>query len=304
MSVLLVTELRRALSRRVVQVLAGLALLVVVASGLGAFLTAETESPAVRAREELLEVCARSRGLATCEVEVPTVAELESENAFSLAEDPRFELTELWPDEPGLFDVGILTMTTLLGFFLAIVLGASLVGAEYRAGTLETLLVWEPRRLRVLAAKLAAAAVVASCFYLAFQALLASALLPTAALRGVTEGADASWLGHLVTSLVRNGAIVAALGVVGGAFAVLTRNTGGAIALVAAYLIGVEAVVRNLSDRLDDWYVVPNLVLATGLVPEQFELDRSEAAAAVVLCCYLAVLVTAAAATFRTRDLG
>jgi len=304
LSALLAVELRRAFSRRFVHVLAAMALAIIVVAGFGVFLSAETEAPAAKARSELLETCQYESDVARCQAEVPTVSEIESGDIFVVSDDPRFELTELWPDEPGSFDIGILPTTTLLGFFLAIVVGASLIGAEYRAGTIETLLVWEPRRLRVVAAKLLSTAVVALLLYLTFQTLLALALLPTAVFRGVTEGADAAWLGHLVVSLLRIGAIVAALAVVGGSFAVITRNTGGAIALVFAYLIGVEVMVQSLSDGLNRWFVVPNLVLATGLIPVDFELTRSAAAATVLLLGYLATLVAVTAGLFRTRDLG
>ena len=45
-------------------------------------------------------------------------------------------------------------------YLMIIVLGASAVGAEYRAGTVTTILTWEPRRVRLLAARLGAVAIV------------------------------------------------------------------------------------------------------------------------------------------------
>ncbi len=305
MSALLDAELRRALSRRVVRIVAAIMLLIIAATGLGVFLTADTENPAVQVRRELLDLCIQSTGdVTSCEAETPTIAEIEAQGFFSISDDPRFELTELWPDDPADEENGILPTLSLLGFFVALVIGASLVGAEYRAGTMETLLTWEPRRVRVVVTKLATAAVVAFGFYLGFQVLLSLALLPTAVFRGVTEGADGAWLGHLVGSSLRTGAIVAGLAVVGGSLAMIARNTGGAIAFVFAYLIGVEIIVRNLRDGWEDWFVLPNILLVMGLTPSGVELSRSTAGAVVVLLCYLAVLVAVTTVTFRTRDLG
>jgi hypothetical protein len=66
----------------------------------------------------------------------------------------------------------VLMFTTVLFILMGLIADASFIGAEYKAGTIGTLLTWEPRRLRVLAAKLAAAAITAALVYLAFQVVL------------------------------------------------------------------------------------------------------------------------------------
>ena len=66
-------------------------------------------------------------------------------------------------------------------FFLvigAVVGGASMIGAEWRAGTFVTLLTWEPNRRRVAIAKLLACGLVATAIAVVLQVLLHRGLPP------------------------------------------------------------------------------------------------------------------------------
>jgi len=91
----------------------------------------------------------------------------------------------------------ILVAMSPVAISLGWLLGASLVGAEWHAGTMATLLTWEPRRLRVLAAKLVAAGALAFTLAVGLQLLLGAALLPAGLLRGTTQGIDSSWMRSL-----------------------------------------------------------------------------------------------------------
>ena len=57
-------------------------------------------------------------------------------------------------------------------FIIAVGIGATAVGGDYRAGTVGTPLTWEPRRLRVAGARLLATAVVAITVYLVVVGVL------------------------------------------------------------------------------------------------------------------------------------
>src|SRR5947207_5343574 len=70
-------------------------------------------------------------------------------------------------------------------------LGASFIGADWHAGTVTTSLTWEPRRVRLLMAKLVACVAVVFALVMVVQALLAGALTAAAVLRGTTEGTGA-----------------------------------------------------------------------------------------------------------------
>ena len=62
--------------------------------------------------------------------------------------DPRFHFADHPRD--------MLTAAAYIFMAVGLVLAASFVGAEWQAGTFASMLTWEPRRQRVLAAKLVA----------------------------------------------------------------------------------------------------------------------------------------------------
>ena len=95
-------------------------------------------------------------------------------------------------DLVGLPDV--LMGTSLVLVSVAWILGASSIGADWHAGHVTTILTWEPRRGRVMLAKIAASLASVFVVSLVIQALLGAALAAAAAGAGSTAGADAAWL--------------------------------------------------------------------------------------------------------------
>ena len=100
--------------------------------------------------------------------------------------DP-FQLAELHETTGDTF-LGVGAFFLLIG---AVVGGASMVGAEWRAGTFVTLLTWEPNRRRVAVAKLLACGLVATAIAVVLLALFTAAFLPATLGPGTTEGMDA-----------------------------------------------------------------------------------------------------------------
>src|SRR5439155_27264654 len=120
--------------------------------------------------------------------------------------------------------------------------GASMVGADWRAGTVGTLLTWEPRRGRVLLAKLVSVALLAAAIALVLQILFILALLPAMLGRGTTTGADAEWFRGLVAVLLRGAALVGMAAAVGAAIASLGRNTSAALGAAFGYLVVLAGI--------------------------------------------------------------
>ena len=71
--------------------------------------------------------------------------------------------------------------------------GASVAGAEWRAGTVTTVLTWEPSRLRLHAARTVSAAVLAFVIGVVLEVAFLASVLPAVLLHGTTEGTDAAW---------------------------------------------------------------------------------------------------------------
>ena len=88
---------------------------------------------------------------------------------------------------------GILKGTAFILIVLGLVIGASSVGADWQVGTMAALLTWEPRRVRIFLVR--AAVVLGSVFVLAvaLQCVLALEFAAAAALRGTTVGTGSPW---------------------------------------------------------------------------------------------------------------
>jgi hypothetical protein len=114
--------------------------------------------------------------------------------------------------------------------FLAFVIGASFVGAEFGAGSLSTQLIFEPRRVRVVAVK--AIAVGIGLAVLSTAILLYIAILQWAgsSLRGIVDGLDGSWFAARAGDVGRVAAAVALAGIAAYAITIVARRTVAAVA--------------------------------------------------------------------------
>jgi hypothetical protein len=303
---LLLVEARRALARRLVRVLILVALAVTATTGILVFANADggqarpadrlAEAQAIRRGN--IEDCARFEAdRATCEQRVPPAAVFVDEG------DDRFHLTDLWPTEasPGEED-GVLQGTAVPLIIAALLAGASVVGAEWRAGTMALLLTWEPRRVRVLGAKAVVVFVLAAAIGLALQAVFVAALVP-AALRGTTEGADADWWLSLVGGTLRIAGVTGLAALAGASLATLAGNTAGALGVAFGYLAVAENTLRGLRPRWSRWFVSDNIaVVVTGDPDATGNFARSVPGSAALVTLYVGALFLVALATFRTRD--
>lgn len=308
MSALLAVEMRRALARRLVRVLAGLALLGVALAALVTFLRTEPAGEgAARARLE----AERGRFVADCirEAEefgvVPGPGEGRIPRGLIEERCRQIATSDLFFEEPGfhLRDLDDVARNVTVPFtLLAWVLGATLIGAEWRAGTVTTLLTWEPRRVRVMAAKATAAVVLGGGLALLLYAVLLSGLLPTALLKGDAAGAGAPFARELVGVVFRSVALAAMAGAIGFALGAIGRNTALALGAGFVYLAILEGgLLGGVFPGIRQWLIVGNsLVFVTG---ESFDVaGRSVAEAGVILAAYALGAVAIATAAFRARD--
>jgi len=126
---------------------------------------------------------------------------------------------------------------------LATIVGILLVTNEYRHGTIMTTFLAEPRRVRVGAAKLAAALVAGIVLAVASIATTALVALPWAAARG--EGLHLEGqAGEAVARVLLAFALSAALGAAVGA---IIQNQVGTIIAVFVWFLIVESIIGVLS---------------------------------------------------------
>jgi len=211
-----------------------------------------------------------------------------------------FEYADLWEDNDG---QGHLLMPASLLFFGGLIAGASLIGSEWQTGSFVVFLTWEPRRVRAFLAKVAVHAGLAFVIAFALLTLFDLALLPTAALKGSTDGLTGAWFQSLATAMLRMSAITAFAAALGSALAMIGRRTALALISVFLYLFIVESLLGVWQESLRPWLLSINVaVFMTGADLRGEDFTRSTGVAGLTLLAYTMVFVLLAAAAFRRRD--
>jgi ABC-type transport system involved in multi-copper enzyme maturation permease subunit len=301
MTALLAVEWRRVLARRLVRVSVALAVLAILVGATIALLVSRDMDQAALARAQAARQAEVQRCIAGQLQGVPSEVPPQERPQFCdqhyvpPVQDRQFHYETL----PTIL-VGMSPFAISLGWLL----GASLVGAEWHAGTMAILLTWEPRRVRVLLAKLVAAGALVFTLAVGLQLLLGVALLPAGLLRGTTEGIDSSWMRSLAGVGLRVAAVSVIGAMMGFSLATIGRNTAAALGIAFGYLAIVESIIRGLRPRWQHWLLGDNIMVVITNQPQNFPLvDRSNLGAATLVACYMLTLVVMAVATFRRRDI-
>ena len=204
---------------------------------------------------------------------------------------------------------GILMGASPLLILGGLLVGASLVGAEWHAGTMTTLLTWEPRRIRVLIAKALVAAIVVVVLAILLQVVLSFVLWLVAATRGSTVETGGDWQRRVAGAILRVGGAASVASLIGLSIAMLGRNTAAALGLGFAYLGVLEGLIRGLRPAWQPWLLGDNVAVfvsghATLLGLPPHDVTRTLEAAAAVAFGYAAVLLVLAGVGFRVRDVN
>lgn len=154
-------------------------------------------------------------------------------------------------------DGSVFAMSQVAPFMgiIALALFASNVAGEFGKGTIRTLFVTQPQRLRVVAGKIIALA----SFVSAWMAVTLIGSVATGALMAPGAGVDtASWwtaegLAAIGTSYINLTAAALLPGLIGAALAALTRSSAIPISIGAAYFILGEALVSTFWKTLGEW---------------------------------------------------
>ena len=266
---LLMVEMRRALHRRLSWVLIGVALVGSAVAGVTAF--------------------ASSTGL--------DLAALEARHETHPA-----VLRHWWVAGTG---DGMLMVAAVFLVMGGLIGGASVVGAEWRAGTVTTLLTWEPRRLRLHLARAGACAVLAFVVSFALQAVYLGSFLPAALTHGSTAGADGAWLVALAAAMGRISLLTAVATTVGASLAFLGRNTTAALALAFAWMAIGENLVRTQLADLQPYLLGENTSLTVTWRPlRDVAFTRGPVVAAMTLVAYGVGLAAVSALRFHRSDVA
>jgi hypothetical protein len=246
MAALLLAELRRITTRRLVRVTVLLTVVGIAFGGLAAYAFSGSLSEAAYqqrveeakerqiAFDEQVETCLRDHGFRG---DGPVPEEIAEEcfpdNGPAGVDDPRFTRNRL---EGILY--GVSGALAVVGWAL----GASLVGAEFASRGMTTLLTWETRRARVFAAKTAAAVGAMAVFAFFALGLVVAAMWPALALHGAPLQPDDPSLWSLAGIVARAVALTAITSAMGLAIATIGRNTAVALGAGFAYIIVLENI--------------------------------------------------------------
>jgi len=298
---LLVSEFRRALSRRLVRLLVLIAVAGILTAGVVVFLRS-SRAPGTRV----------VRGPGHFVNGVCQPIQVQEGEPFKFAPGEQFCPAEHRVPTTRSFELARLSdrehvsesfLLALAGplIFAALLAAASMIAVEWRFNTMAVLLTWEPRRLRVLFAKLVAAVVLSFAIALFLQALLGIALAPAAIWHGTTAGLNGGWYRTALWLGTRIASVTALFAVVGFALGSIGRNTTMAMGSAFAYMIAIEAALRAARPKWEGWFITHNVaIIING--SRGAEGRHGLATAALILLLYAAVLTTAATALFIRRD--
>lgn len=197
---------------------------------------------------------------------------------------------------------------------MAVVLGGSFVGAEYRSGTMENLLLWEPRRWRVITTKYAAGFVSSAVVKIIIMAFFAGLLLLLAQFRGTYVGVDGRFWFDLLLAIGRASLMSGCFFILAMAIATLAKNTTAAVVALLGWFVVSNILIELLARQVRQFELFSNAgaFVTLGDVgryvgsgdQRQLVLSHGPWMAGLVVAIWAAIPGLVALLVFRRRDIS
>lgn len=311
---LLASELRRFGSRRACVLLLVLgAVLAVVLVGANIFDRRPVDGAEFQAAVQQAEAEAESKGFQRFYQDC-----LEHPRRFG----PRMDCEDTLPRAEDFLDRQVLDPLPLIAdlilpiaaalVFVALLAGTTFVGAEFSSGSMSNVLLFEPRRWRVWAAKLGATAlVVGAAATVVVTICLGAVVLFGQAWTDATLS-DTQWA-YLAYRAARIVVLTTAAGVLGAAMTAALRSTIATVGIAVGYLVVGEAILRGVAANLTIPWLASNHVIAflqgryvlriysEDVRPDVFRFTLQESA--IYLGVAMAVVLVGSYVVFRRRDI-
>jgi ABC-2 type transport system permease protein len=213
---------------------------------------------------------------------------------------------------------GVLTGASYQVLFLAFLVGATFTAAEVSTGSLGNWLTFEPRRTRVYASKLLAAAVGVLPVTAVLLAAVVAGTWGIAGSFGLAEGMTARHWSDTGATALRILALAALVAAVAAALGFLLRHTAAVLGVAVGYVVVVELMLQGFLGRFQPWMVVKNVegwvergasyyvnvctTDANGTACEFTEKPLAYGHSVIYVVALTVLLVLAGALVFRRRD--
>jgi ABC-2 type transport system permease protein len=203
----------------------------------------------------------------------------------------------------------IMHHTATFVILLALIVGASLGGADWTNNTMTTLLTWESRRVRVFFVR---AAVVVACVIaitVFIEIVFAAIAVLVAATRGTTAFLPPDFWRTVALTVGRVSVMAAAFAVIAYAIAMVGRSTVSSLGLVFGYLIVFEGIIAGFRPSIQGNLLVRAAVVVIGHQPIVDESGNGIPRALMdvprgwlVVGVYMVVIAMVGLLVFRRRD--
>lgn len=218
--------------------------------------------------------------------------------------------------------VGWLGQVATFVLLLSLIVGATLVAAEFSTGSMSTWLTFEPRRGCVFASKVVVPTVVTGAAALVVAGVAVGVFWAATAVNHATGHVTAQTLIDLGNGSARIAVAAAGAALLGAVLGFLTRHTAAVIAAVIAWLIAVDQILISALLRAPRWSVAYNVQAwlaagfeqtvgstscttdAAGTVCNGTTLVITMTQAGLLLAALLAVATVLALLVFRRRDVA
>ena len=217
----------------------------------------------------------------------------------------------------GVDATGILGPVANLLPIMAFVLGASFIGADLKAGMIEQILTWEPRRLRIVLARSVASFLGCAVLAMALAALLVGLLFVLAASTGGVDGTSGEFWTNVAFAIVRTGVSVGLFSLIGLGLTLLVNSSIGSIVSFLIYwFIGESFLLSVFLPKISAWAPITNAAsFASGADVERisgsafsgdFDIitDHGYVTAGIVLGAWTLLSLALGSAVFQRRDIS
>jgi ABC-2 type transport system permease protein len=203
--------------------------------------------------------------------------------------------------------VDLLKGGSFIVLILALVLGASFIGADWHTGSMSTILAWEPRRIRVLLVRAVISGIMVAMMAIVLQAVLVGSVWLGAALRGSTDVLEQGFWRQVFEAGARVTALAVLTSWIGLALATIGRNTAAALGVLLGYVAVFEALFRGLNPSFARNLLISNMAVVVDakaqiIVYDQQVIELTFVRASWVVLIYAVAMLAIGAVVFRARD--